>query len=304
MSQQYGRVDAALVVHHHFRGLSVEAKLLCLFLRATPRGNAVGCFYYPVSQIADDLGNLSMEGASKGLRELSERGYARYCETTRWVWIPKHLDHFPVRGRNSGKHALDVMETIPRDFTYSAELTDSFERNHDWTGDRESDALDRRWEDLRRTFEGASQPPTQGAHSRAAARGDLDSSPDKIPDKIQETTAGAAVGDNTEDEQIERVPAADKLAEILEWGVQHVAEKGPTSRHVAQTYIAGLCKRHGDANVARELLALQLSPKVEPRSWLESSLKRSSGNAIDPAGQRLSVVESVRRANRPPAVGH
>ena len=23
---------------------------------ATPRGNAVGCFYYPVSQIADDLG--------------------------------------------------------------------------------------------------------------------------------------------------------------------------------------------------------------------------------------------------------
>lgn len=302
MSQQYGRVDAALVVHHHFRDLSIDAKLLCLFLRATPRGNAVGCFYYPVSQIADDLGNLSMEGASKGLRELSERGYARYCETTRWVWIPKHLDHFPVRGRNSGKHALDVMETIPRDFTYSAELTDSFERNHDWAGDRESDALDRRWKDLRRTFEGASQPPIQGAHSRAAARGDLDPIPDKIPDKIQETTAGAAVGEKTDD-SIERVP--DTYAEILEWGVSHLMQKGPLARHTAQQFVAGMCKIHGEAAVARQLLALKLSPKVEPRSWLKSQLERENPHGTNRPGARRSAVDALLEANGiAPAGGH
>jgi len=178
MTQQYGRIDSGLVVHHHFRSLSIEAKLLCLFLRATPRGNAIGCFYYPVSQIVDDLGDqLTIEGASKGLLELAERAYAQYCPVTRWVWIPKHLDHFPVLGRNSGKHALDVLETVPRDFAYSAALIDCFDRNHDWSNDREAANLDLRWEGLRATFEGVSKGLRRGfagAQSRAGARGDLD----------------------------------------------------------------------------------------------------------------------------------
>ena len=341
MSQQYGRIDSGLVVHHHFRSLTIEAKLLCLFLRATPRGNAIGCFYYPVSQIVDDLGDqLTADQAKAALAELAERCYAKYCPVTRWVWIPKHLDHFPVRGRNSGTHALDVMETVPRDFSYSDELIEGFERNHDWSTDREAKTLDARWKGLLATFEGASkdprrvfeggsqapskglpetleggseqrgrgferatEPPSKGiprarAHA-AAAGGELDSSPDRFQvETRQETTAGAAVDGPT---AVDREPADDLFGEILEWGVQHVAEKGPLSRHTAQTYIASRCKTFGEPAVARLLLALKAKPVVEPRSWLDAHLKKGDPHAADRGHGPRSAVDIVREANEPGA---
>lgn len=162
MSQQYGKVDSALVEHHHFRSLSRDAKLICLHLRVTSRNNAIGCFYYPASHLADDL-DIPFEDASKALRELSERAFALYCEKTRWVWIPKYLEHFPVKGKNSGKHALSVLQTIPREFEFSAQLIIVFEQNHDWQGDNEEAKLDAEWGDLRTSFEA----PLKGLPSRA-----------------------------------------------------------------------------------------------------------------------------------------
>ena len=164
MSQKYGQCDAALVEHHHFRALSETAKLLCLFLRITPRNNAIGCFYYPVPQIADDL-NTPVEGASKGLHELAGRSFAMYCETTRWVWIPKYLEHFPVRGKNSGKHALDVMGKIPAEFSYLSSLVSVFEVNHDFGNNDDGRALEGAWQKIRRGFEGGSK----GVEPRARA---------------------------------------------------------------------------------------------------------------------------------------
>lgn len=164
MSQQYGKVDSALVDHHHFRMLSERAKLICLHLRVTARNNAIGCFYYPASHIADDL-DIPFEGATEALLELSERAFSRYCETTRWVWIPKYLEHFPVKGRNSGKHALAVLQTVPREFEFTEALVVVFEGNHSWEGDKESGDLDQEWNEIKRGFEGASK----GVSSRASS---------------------------------------------------------------------------------------------------------------------------------------
>lgn len=166
MAQQYGKIDSALVVHHHFRQLSERAKLVCLFLRASPHNNAVGCFYYPASHLADDL-DTPFEGASEALRELGQRAFAMYCPVTRWVLIPKYLEHFPVKGRNSGKHALDVLDTVPRDFTFAAHLLTVFDSNHDWRGDNEQAALDLRWYEIARSFEGACEGALEGLLSRA-----------------------------------------------------------------------------------------------------------------------------------------
>lgn len=181
MSQQYGKVDSALVEHHHFRSLSETAKLLCLFLRVSPRNNAIGCFYYPASQIADDL-NTPFEGALKGLHELAERGFAVYCETTRWVWIPKYLTHFPVKGKNSGKHALVVLETIPREFSYWPALATVFQNNHDFGNDGDGRALEGAWAKLRRGFEGASK----GLEPRARAQSTSDTASTTTPTVVSQ----------------------------------------------------------------------------------------------------------------------
>lgn len=161
MTQQYGKIDSALVEHHHFRSLSATAKLLCMFLRVTPRANAIGCFYYPLSAIADDL-DIPFEGASEGLLELEKRRFAVYCKTTRWVFIPKLLTHFPVRGRNSAKHALAVLATVPREFSFSDELVSVFEANHDWQDEKMAPALDAEWEGIKRGFVGAFEGASKG----------------------------------------------------------------------------------------------------------------------------------------------
>lgn len=131
MSQTYGTIDSAMVTHPHFRALPAGAKLLALYLRACDRCNLIGAFYYPMAQIADDL-DTPFEGVSKGFQSLSERDFARYCEATRWVFIPKHMHRFPVLGLPKVKHAIKLIHTIPREFTYMPELLASFDQHHDY----------------------------------------------------------------------------------------------------------------------------------------------------------------------------
>lgn len=111
----------------------------------------------------------------------------------------------------------------------------------------------------------------------------------------EETTAGAAVDGPA---GVDREPVDDVFAEILDWGVKHVQEKGQMTLHTAQTYIASRCKLYGESAVARLLLALKAKPVVEPRSWLDAHLKKGDPHAADRGRGPRSAVDQVREANR------
>lgn len=188
MAQQYGKIDSALVDHHHFRALSKDAKIICLHARITHRNNAIGCYYYPASHISDDT-DIDFEDTKKALQELEARAFLLYCHVTRWVWIPKYLEHFPVKGKNSGKHAFSVLETVPRDFAYSDSLVAVFEENHDWENDKNADEIDEVWKGIRRTFEAPSKGITPRAISTTTTTPTSTTTPTTTPNQITEAKA-------------------------------------------------------------------------------------------------------------------
>ncbi len=293
MAQNFAQVDSCLVEHHHFRALSERAKGICQFLRITPRNNAVGCYYYPVSQIADDY-DIPLEGASEALAELAERDFARYCPVTRWVWIPKHLDRFPVKGRNSGKHALSVLDTVPRDFSFGPELVAVFEANHDWGGDAEAAELDRVWEGIRRGLGGA----FEGGSSRARPDPYPDSDPD--PDSDPSTGVEGSCGESPSDSPpVLSIPLVKRdgefpvhVADIREWedsfpgvdvlaGLKHIRQwaidnppKRKTKRGIRGCITRWLAKAQDSGQYPRtrgSRAAPETGNDAAARAWLEQS---------------------------------
>lgn len=172
MSQTYGTIDSAMVTHPHFRALASGAKLLALYLRVCDRCNVIGAFYYPIPQIADDL-DIPIEVASKGLQSLSARDFARYCETTRWVFIPKLMHRFPVVGVNRVKSALKYLDAIPRDFTYLPDVLQSFEENHNYGQERDATKIalcEQAWDGVRRGFGWGSNSSTTSSTTSTTIR--------------------------------------------------------------------------------------------------------------------------------------
>jgi len=63
-----------------------EAQALACYLLTAPSSNMIGLYYLPVATMAHELG-WDLEGASKGLRRVSEAGFARYDSESDFVWV-------------------------------------------------------------------------------------------------------------------------------------------------------------------------------------------------------------------------
>lgn len=306
MAQAYGTIDSAMVTHHHFRDLSETAKLICLFLRVCERGNAIGAFYYPLSQIADDL-NIPFEGASKGLLELSAHGFARYCQRTRWVYIPKHLEKFPVLGVNRVKGALKVLETVPREFSYLAELLGSFDENHTY-GNEKNEALiegcEGAWKGLRSHFEAPSNSSTTTSTTTTTSTSSLPAGVETPPPQVKATPAkGRAkpppAGPDTAPTWEAYTQAFQKLyrtppvrnatvnAQMLQFVKRVGADEAPA---VAAFYVGHKARWYVEkGHAVAQLLADAEKLRTE---W-------ASGRTVPDGRQQraLSAVELVRQAN-------
>ena len=70
------------------RRLGAETQVAALYLITSPHANMLGLYYLPLPLFAHETG-LSIEGASKGLRSLSEVGFAYYDEASEMVWVPQ-----------------------------------------------------------------------------------------------------------------------------------------------------------------------------------------------------------------------
>lgn len=291
MSQNYGTIDSAMVTHHHFRVLSVEAKALVMFLRVVDRGNAIGCFRYPLEHIAHDL-NIPLEGASKGLREASERDFIRYCERTEWVLIPKHLTKFPVRGVNRAKAAVKALEAVPADFSYLSELTASFLSNLDFGKDRVPTDLKETLEGLRRGLEAPSNSSTT---TTTTTTGSIPAGVTTPPPPKKATAKGPDTGPTWEAytqafQKLYRTPPvrnATVNAQMLQFVKRVGADEAPA---VAAFYVGHKARWYVEkGHAVAQLLADAEKLRTE---W-------ASGRTVPDGRQQraLSAVELVRQAN-------
>lgn len=110
--RDYGRVHSSFWSSPTIATLSDDAKVLALYLMTSSHTTITGVFRLPDGYISEDL-NWSTERVREGFQELLDKGFANRCETTKWVWIVKHLIWNPPENPNQRKAAAKVGLQVP-----------------------------------------------------------------------------------------------------------------------------------------------------------------------------------------------
>jgi len=110
--RDYGKVHSSFWSSATIRGMSEDARTLALYLLTSPHSTIVGTFRLPDGYASEDL-RWTPKRVAEGFRELSGKGFAKRCETTKWVWVVKHLDWNPPENPNQRKSAGKVVLSIP-----------------------------------------------------------------------------------------------------------------------------------------------------------------------------------------------
>lgn len=111
--RDYGKVYSTFWSSSTIVPLSDDGRMLALYLLTCAHSTIAGVFRMPDGYVSEDLPGWSVERVRKGFAELFANGFANRCETTKWVWIVKHLKWNPPDNPNQRKAAAKVAASIP-----------------------------------------------------------------------------------------------------------------------------------------------------------------------------------------------
>jgi hypothetical protein len=118
--REYGKVYTAFWGSPTITAMSDDGKLMALYLMTCPHNTIAGVFRLPDGYVEEDM-KWGLDRVSRGFAELFRNGFANRCETTKWVWIAKHLDWNPPENPNQRKAARKVVLSIPQECLWKAE---------------------------------------------------------------------------------------------------------------------------------------------------------------------------------------
>lgn len=130
--RDYGKVHSSFWTSADMRELSEDGRTLAIYLLTCPHGTIAGCFRLPDGYVTDDL-QWSSQRVSKGFAELLAKGFANRCETTKWVWILKHLEWNPPENPNQRKAAQKIARQIPSQCGWIAQYIRDCALPLEWT---------------------------------------------------------------------------------------------------------------------------------------------------------------------------
>jgi len=110
--REYGRIHSAFWSSEDMRALTDDGRMLALYLMSCPHATIAGVFRLPDGYVCEDL-QWTAERVSEGFRNLLSKGFANRCETTKWVWICKHLEWNPPENPNQRKGAQKAAMQVP-----------------------------------------------------------------------------------------------------------------------------------------------------------------------------------------------
>ena len=110
--RDYGKVYSTFWSSRTTGKLSIDAKLLALYLMPCSHSTIAGVFRLPDGYVAEDL-EWNPERVRAGFAELLAKGFANRCETTKWVWVNKHLEWNKPENPNQRKSAAKIAAGIP-----------------------------------------------------------------------------------------------------------------------------------------------------------------------------------------------
>lgn len=170
--RQYATIDPAFWMRGTGKALrgDVEAQLVALYLMSSPHANMVGIYYLPLPMLVHETG-LTFEGASKGLRRLSESGFVEVDEETDYVFVPnlaKHQVGETLSPKDNRRTAVVRLLRELGDHPFVAKFIEKYRDSYALDADFAiADSSDKD-KGLRRGFEGASKPENreQGSENR------------------------------------------------------------------------------------------------------------------------------------------
>ena len=110
--RDYGKVHTSFWASANIRQLSEDGRTLAMYLLTCPHGTIAGVFRLPDGYASEDL-QWTSKRVREGFAELFANGFANRCETTKWVWVIKHLEWNPPENPNQRKSAAKVAAQIP-----------------------------------------------------------------------------------------------------------------------------------------------------------------------------------------------
>ncbi len=110
--RDYGKVFSTFWTSDSTRGLSDDGKVLALYLLTGPHSNIIGCYRLPDGYASEDLG-WTPQRVSKGFGELFQKGFATREESSKWVFVHKHLKWNPLENPNQITGAIKLYDQIP-----------------------------------------------------------------------------------------------------------------------------------------------------------------------------------------------
>jgi len=110
--RDYGKVHTSFWTSPNIRELSDDGRTLALYLLTCQHGTIAGVFRLPDGYASEDL-QWSSERVKTTLAELFNNGFATRCETTKWVWVIKHLEWNPPENPNQRKAVAKMVTQVP-----------------------------------------------------------------------------------------------------------------------------------------------------------------------------------------------
>lgn len=115
--RDYGRVYGTFWSSPTVARLSPDGRTLALYLLTCPHSTIAGVFRLPDGYVAEDL-KWPVERVQEPFGELFANGFANRCETTKWVWVVKHLKWNPPDNPNQRKAAAKMASAVPDECTW------------------------------------------------------------------------------------------------------------------------------------------------------------------------------------------
>jgi hypothetical protein len=119
--RDFGKVHTSFWTSSTVRDMSEDGRSMAIYLLTSPHGTIAGVFRLPDGYACDDL-QWDSTRVQSAFAELQQRGFARRCEATKWVWIINHFEWNPLENPNQKKAAAKVANMIPATCAWGGEF--------------------------------------------------------------------------------------------------------------------------------------------------------------------------------------
>lgn len=119
--RDYGKVHSSFWSSETTRSMTEDGRHLALYLMTCSHNTIAGVFRLPDGYVCEDI-QWTAERVKQAFLELFDKGFANRCETTKWVWINKHLEWNPPENPNQRKSAAKIAQSIPDECGWKQEF--------------------------------------------------------------------------------------------------------------------------------------------------------------------------------------